>query len=539
MGDLRPLGVRISQLLKSRGVEVIFGIPGVHNIELYRGITQAGLTHILARHEQGAGFMADGYARASGRPGVAYVITGPGLCNILTALGQAYSDSVPVLVMSSCLDETAACRGQLHQMRDQAAAAATVCAWSLEARSASAAYGLVDRALAEFTATRARPRHIQVPVALLAAPAPPAPSAPPAARPSLRDAPPAAEPLAQAARMLAQAQHPLMIFGGGAVHAAPEARAVVAQCQAASFTTYAGRGIIAAGTPLHFGSWLARPESAAILGKADVVMVVGSELSEVDFWRADSGIRHRLIRVDLDAGVLGSLPADVAVLGDARAFLRALAHALPQRGRSAWQAAEVAAARARWYKESNSLRPHIAPICAALQAVLPETTMYFSDMTQFAYVAKEIWDMPAPGLWHHPYGFGTLGYALPAAIGGAVARLGARLGVRPQAPVVCIAGDYGFQYSLAELGTAVELGLSLPILLWDNGKLAEIEECMIANQIAPHGVVAYNPDFAQLAAAYGAGFAAPRSLAALQGAVAEALAAPRPTLIRLRPECAC
>ena len=146
----RPLGAQISHMLKARGVDVIFGIPGVHNSEMYRGIEEAGITHVLARHEQGAGFMADGYARATGKPGVAYVITGPGLTNIMTPMGQAYSDSVPLLVISSCLDETAARRGQLHQMRDQEAAAATVCDWSETARTPDAAYHLIDRALTEF-----------------------------------------------------------------------------------------------------------------------------------------------------------------------------------------------------------------------------------------------------------------------------------------------------------------------------------------------------------------------------------------------------
>jgi acetolactate synthase-1/2/3 large subunit/5-guanidino-2-oxopentanoate decarboxylase len=103
----RPTGVQISRFLKNQGVQYIFGIPGVHNQELYRGIDEAELIHVLARHEQGAGFMADGYARASGKPGIVYVITGPGICNVLTALGQSYSDSIPVLAISSCLDETA------------------------------------------------------------------------------------------------------------------------------------------------------------------------------------------------------------------------------------------------------------------------------------------------------------------------------------------------------------------------------------------------------------------------------------------------
>ena len=121
--SMAPLGTQISYALKARGVDVVFGIPGVHNQELYRGLEEAGLRHILARHEQGAGFMADGYARATGRAGVAFVITGPGLCNVMTALGQAYSDSVPLLVFSSCLDDIETRKGQLHQMKDQEGAA--------------------------------------------------------------------------------------------------------------------------------------------------------------------------------------------------------------------------------------------------------------------------------------------------------------------------------------------------------------------------------------------------------------------------------
>lgn len=163
----RPLGAQVSHMLKDRGVDVIFGIPGVHNQEMYRGIEEAGIRHVLARHEQGAGFMADGYARASGKPGVAYVITGPGLCNIMTPMGQAYSDSVPMLVISSCLDEVSDRKGQLHQMKDQRAAAETVCDWSTEAESAEAAYTMIDRAFDEFKNARPRPKHIQVPIGLL------------------------------------------------------------------------------------------------------------------------------------------------------------------------------------------------------------------------------------------------------------------------------------------------------------------------------------------------------------------------------------
>ena len=174
----KPLGAQISHALKARGVEVIFGIPGVHNVEMYRGIEEAGITHVLARHEQGAGFMADGYARASGRPGVCYLITGPGFVNAMTALGQAYSDSVPVLALASCLDEVAARRGQLHQMRDQRAAGATVCDWSETASDPTAVFALIDRAFGEFASARPRPKALHVPIAALGAMADPAPEPP-------------------------------------------------------------------------------------------------------------------------------------------------------------------------------------------------------------------------------------------------------------------------------------------------------------------------------------------------------------------------
>ncbi len=520
----RPLGAQISHMLKDRGVDVIFGIPGVHNVEMYRGIEEAGITHVLARHEQGAGFMADGYARASGKPGVAYVITGPGLCNIMTPMGQAYSDSVPLLVLSSCLDETAARRGQLHQMLDQQAAAATVCDWSFEARSAEAAYTLVDRALTEFRTQRPRPKHIQVPIALAgaeAAAAPPQPRAVSGAR--------APGPLDVVAQRLRDARKPLFIFGGGVKGDAAPVRALVAQSGGAAFTSYTGAGLLAPEDPMSFGGYLGRPDSARIIAEADLVIAVGTELSECDLWRNTLGHRGRLVRVDIDPEVLADEHrADDAILADASLFVEDLLAHFPQQVAAKWDAAEIAAARARFRAESDSERPSIVPICDALRKVMPQDAMIFSDMTQFAYVAKEVWDMPRPGHWHHPTGFGTLGYALPAAIGGVMAR--------PGLPTLCIAGDYGFQYTLQDLGTAVELGLPLPILIWDNAKLKEIEDAMVQSQIAPNAVVARNPDFLKLAEAYGALAVQPGSLKELQQVVLQAFDADRPTLIRVTPE---
>ena len=317
--SMASLGTQISYALKARGVEVVFGIPGVHNQELYRGLEEAGLRHILARHEQGAGFMADGYARATGRAGVAFVITGPGLCNIMTALGQAYSDSVPLLVFSSCLDDIESRKGQLHQMKDQLAAAATVCDWSELAQSDAQAYRLMDQAFAEFAQQRPRPKHIQIPIASLAAAA----QAAPAPQPLPRAPAPEAGDIAKAAEMLRLAKRPLVILGGGA--RAVSVMPLLQQLNAASFTTYAGRGVVDRAYPLHFGSLLARSGAKSVLGSADLVLVIGSELSEGDLWRADLGHKAPLIRVDLDSEVLtDSHQAELAILMRAEAFVPAL-----------------------------------------------------------------------------------------------------------------------------------------------------------------------------------------------------------------------
>ncbi|WP_298976625.1 thiamine pyrophosphate-binding protein [uncultured Roseobacter sp.] len=522
----RPLGAQISHMLKDKGVDVIFGIPGVHNQEMYRGIEEAGIRHVLARHEQGAGFMADGYARATGKPGVAYVITGPGLCNIMTPMGQAYSDSVPMLVMSSCLDEIAAVKGQLHQMKDQRAAADTVCDWSEEARSATAAYGLVNRAFTEFQTQSPLPKYIQVPIAQLEALADPAPQVENTVRRMGADA----VDVASAVDKLKQARRPLFVLGGGAMGATPHARVVLAKLAAASYVTYAGSGIPGLQDPLSFGSMLGTTSCVEELRKADLVICVGTDLAEVDHYRSELGHQAPAIHVNLDPAVLSRARAgDDKHLADATAWFAAVEVALDgHQAATDWQVREVSDARARGRAEVDAMYPGIGEVCDALRNAVPADTMIYSDMTQIAYTAKIIWDMDRPGHWHHPTGFGTLGYATPAAIGGAVAR--------PGQPTMAIIGDYGFHYTMQELGVAVELDLSLPIILWDNGKLKEIEDSMVRAQIAPNAVIARNPDFCKLAEAFGAKAVAPKSLAALQNAVTTAFVSKGPTLIYITPD---
>jgi acetolactate synthase-1/2/3 large subunit/5-guanidino-2-oxopentanoate decarboxylase len=513
-------------MLKNRGVNHIFGIPGVHNQEMYRGIEEAGITHILARNEQGAGFMADGYARATQNPGVAYVITGPGLCNIMNPMGQAYSDSVQMLVISSCLDETAAIKGQLHQMRDQEAAAATVTDWSYTAKTAQAAYELVDRALMEFQTSRPRPKHIQVPIAALEGVVEPHLDAP---KKIIFDSPNSSQ-IKEISDLLNAAKRPLIVFGGGAYRVGSLGLEIAKTLNAAVFSTYAGRGVCPNDYALNYGATLARAESAEVAAQADIVLAIGTEMSECDIWRDHLGHTAPMIRVDLDPSVFTDRQrATYPVLADASVFCEALLAAiLPSN--TDWRAEEVTSAKARWRAQTDAERPGITPLVDALHEVAPVNTMFFSDMTQFAYVAKEIYPMDRAAHWHHPYGFGTLGYALPAAIGGKVGL--------PDQPVISINGDSGFQYNIQELATAVELELQLPIIVWDNGKLKEIEDSMTHAQIAPNAVIARNPDFCKLAEAYGANSVAPRNLQAFKTAVKDALTAHGPTLIHVTPETA-
>ena len=526
----RSLGAQIGHALADRGVDVVFGIPGVHNIELYRGIREAGIRHVLPRHEQGAGFMAIGYARVTQRPGVAFVISGPGLCNIMTPMGQAWSDSVPMLVVSSCLDpDDDPSRSRLHEMKDQEGAADTVCDWSATAQDADAVHALLDRAFTEFATMRPLPKQIQIPIEVLAGNASPIPSLD-----SVPEMPVVGDDDVRCvSEMIREARRPLFLFGGGARWAAVEARQVVERSGAAFFCTNAAKGLVADHHPLSLGSALSRPESVRLVADADLVVVVGSRLSETDLWREDLGHRCRMIRVDIDPTALADRhQADVPLLGDAGRFLADLADALPDSTpETGWRHERLRKAKAAFRRSADLERPGIARVADALveaTAAVGGQSAIFSDMTQFAYVATETVNLDASQSWFHPSGFGTLGFALPAAIG-ACAAPGAR-------NVVAVAGDYGFQFTSPELATAADLGIGLPVVIWDNLALQEIADCMTAAQIEPFAVSATGPDLAALAKAYRADYARPSSLAEFQVAVVSGFSLDRPRVIHLTPE---
>ncbi|MFO1089267.1 MAG: 5-guanidino-2-oxopentanoate decarboxylase [Hyphomicrobiales bacterium] len=523
-------GEALVGLLEAYGVTNVFGIPGVHNVEMYRALPRSAITHVLPRHEQGAGFMADGYARATGRPGVCFTITGPGLTNILTPMGQAYSDSVPMLVLSSALDivDAAQGRGRLHEMASQRGAAQSITSAAMTAMTPEDVRDGVAESFARLATQRPRPTYVELPLDLLKVPAGEgwrARTLPGRSAPSTQD-------IARAAKLLSAAKDPVVIAGGGAVDAAEAATRLVDQLGALALTTIAGKGVIPSSHPLCVGSRMPQDGVKEMLKAADVVLAVGSELSETDFWELKLSIPGKLIRVDIDpASIARPHAAEIAILADARATLEALSAALPKADVAARRARNVERVRAYLAAEpgtEEALRSDLRQVLGVIRKALPEDTILATDMTQIAYAANEIFPVEHPRQWLHPAGFGTLGYALPAGIGAKVAH--------PERPVAVLAGDYGFQYTINELGTAAELGQNLVILLWNNDALGQIRDDMVMKGIQPNAVTLRNPDFEGIARAYGCTYWRPESLESLAKIIADALATEgRPTVIEMTP----
>jgi len=521
----QSIGQYIVALLAANGIDTVFGIPGVHNLEFYRGLAATGLRHVLVRHEQNAGFAADGFARASGRPAAAFVISGPGLTNILTAAAQAKTDSVPMLILASTPVEASLAKGWgvLHELDDQRLMAAGVVGTARSARSAQDARDHLREAFASFQLGRQRPAYLEVPLDLLAEPT------------SLRaerfarvggGPQPARSVVERAASLLAVAKKPMIVAGGGAKAAGEAVRRLAEALDGYLVTTVAGKGLLPESHPANLGASLQFRTTQQLVARADVVLAVGTELSETDFY---SGARlemtGRLIRIDIDATRLADhYAADVGIWGDAAASLNALFESLP-RPREGWRSELGPAAVHREQIEAgfNPVYRRCAHLLKALRAALPDEAAVFSDMTQVAYLGNYAFAADRPGTWLHPSGYGTLGYALPAAIGALIAE--------PNRPALALAGDFGFQFTSQELATAVELQLSLPIVIWNNSALGQIRDDMVAARIAPTAVSGHNPDFLALARAYGAHAERALGPESLTAAIRSALRRRGPTVL--------
>ncbi|MFE7711326.1 thiamine pyrophosphate-binding protein [Streptomyces sp. NPDC057486] len=527
-------GEAVVRALAEHGVTQAFGIPGTHNLEIYRHLAPYGIAHVTPRHEQGAGYAADAYARVTGRPGVAITTTGPALLNIAAAVGQAYSDSVPMLVVSPGmpLRHPRQSTGLLHEMRSQTEALRGVSAFSHRASTVEEIFSAVARAFTLFRTGRPRPAHIEVPLDLLEKPepagpvrlAPPTPATCPSL-PVLRDA----------ARVLRSARQPALVLGGGARNAAAQCLTLAEELGAPVVTTANGKGIVDETHPLSLGVSLHSPSVQQWLAGCDAVLAVGTELAESDLWSAPPALRATLIRVDVDPDQMyAGLPAQLPLVGDARTTLEALrqqlaeSHGAPGSG-APDRTGAVRALRAGRDAETAERDAHRLPYLQAVRTVLDADAILTSDSAQCCYYGA-IPHLPVgpAGRYLHPTGFGTLGYALPAAIGAKTAY--------PARQVVALSGDGGLQFSVQELATAAQLRLPLPVVVFDNGGYGEIRDEMAARGDTPTAVDMPSVDLPALARAYGGHGVHADSPEALTRALSLALTTPGPTLITVTEE---
>lgn len=530
-------GEVLVKLLEDYGVEQVFGIPGVHTVELYRGLARSSINHVTPRHEQGAGFMADGYARTSGKPGVCFIITGPGMTNITTAMGQAYADSIPMLVISSVQtrSQLGGGRGKLHELPNQSALVGGVAAFSHTLMSAAELPGVLARAFALFQAGRPRPVHIEIPLDVLVEEADELLASIPVHIDRAGAAPAAVRRMTE---LLAGARRPLILAGGGAIDAAAELTELAELLDAPVALTINAKGMLPSSHPLLIGSTQSLVATRALVADADVVLAIGTELAETDYDVTFAGgfeIPGKLLRIDIDADqTVRNYPPHVALVADSRNAAQALLGALSQQAlaerRNDW--GQVRAARLRDELAATWDAPTLAQT-RFLETVLHELpdAVFVGDSTQPVYTGNLTFNPERPRRWFNSStGYGTLGYALPAAIG---AWLGGGIegGARP--PVVCLIGDGGLQFTLPELASAVEAHTPVIVLLWNNQGYEEIKKYMVNRAIEPVGVDIYTPDFIGVARALGCAAEAISSVEQLRGALRAATDRQGPTLIEV------
>ena len=511
--------------LRVNGVGSIFGIPSTHTLEIYRALGSAdGIEHITTSHEQGAAFMADGYARSTGRPGVCLVTTGPGVTNAATALAEAYSDSIPVLCITAHIvsGDIGLGRGHSHELRSQESVLDGVVDHAVLIRSPDRIPGAVHDAFRRFRTGRPRPACLAIPVDVQEAPTdvriPPAPD----------DEPPRpdGEAVERAAALLASAERPALIAGGGAQAASERLIRLAERLDAPVVATLNGKGAVPSRHPLFAGLSIYRA-AAAFLEGCDAVLAVGTELSPADFWTGPPRFGGPLIQVDIDAGQLGvNHPVDAPVEGDAAAALEMLETALPAASTRRSGAEQAAAVRAAAEEEAMALgRPYL-PWIEALRRAMPDDSCLALDVAMAAgFGAFPFYDLPGPRTWMNPSGLGTLGYALPSAVGARTAR--------PDRPAAALTGDGGFMFTMPELAVAAERGLSLPVVIWNDRAFGEIRRLMSVSGIEPLGVDLHIPDLAALAAAFGSEYARAENPDGLAAAVERALEAEAPTLVEV------
>jgi len=545
-------GRAVVETLEAEGVEAVFGIPGVHNLPIYDALAEgSSVQHHLARHEQGAVFMADAYARVSGRVGVVLTTTGPGVTNALTALANAYTDSSPlVFIATSVSSPNASGRwGALHELKDQHGLLSHTVSAALLVERPEEIEATLHRAFRLARGGRPGPVSVEIPVPFLLSQVPAASGnrATPekaALQAEERQAcystevgsgsPELRASLEQAAAMLLQARYPLVYLGGGAAAAGveEEARELVELLGAPVLFSLQGRGVIPDSHPLALGTtWRLEPTPDTYSGlweQADLWLAIGTAFDAMNTGNWTLPVSPNLVQIDIDPAQIGrNYPARVGLPVDARVVLPLLLDELRAGGYqgSAWRREQIEAEKQRIWQAGQRHSPPAFALMEMLRQTLSDDAIIALDSTIAAFWMIRFLPLPRPRSLLFS-GLATLGFGLPAAIGAKLAE--------PQRPVVAVAGDGGFLFTLEELAAAMQARVSVPIIVVNDQRFGMIKAAQELEYDRRYiAVDLTNPDFVKLARAFGAQGYRLESTRELPDTLRDALAAPGPTLIEL------
>ncbi|MCZ2815555.1 thiamine pyrophosphate-binding protein [Modestobacter sp. VKM Ac-2984] len=489
--------------LQELGVEIAFGLPGVHNLAVWEAAAAAGLRLVGVRHEQTAVYAADGYARATGRLGVAVVTTGPGAANTLGATGEAMASGAPVLVVATDIPTTlrrpGVHRGVLHETRDQGAMFAPVTKLTVTCDSAGRLGEETVRAGAVALTAATGPVYLGVPTDLLSQPVD-------GARPTAPDVPPSATApeadVARAVELLTAARRPLIWAGGGALRSgAGEVLGRLAEQLAAPVvTTYNGRGVLRPDHPCLVPGPAHVPEIGALWDDADLVIAVGSDLDGMTTQNWAMPQPATLLAVNVDAADANkNYPADLTLVGDATTVVGQLLAGTPPRDglpqlreRLAGLGDRVRALVAAEDPQAAQLLDVLDRVSAP-EGVLPDG-MLLADMCIAGYWVAAFGRVPGPRRLAFPMGWGTLGYAFPAALGAALAGQGRAL---------ALVGDGGFLFACGELAAVAQEQPALTVVIVDDGGYGMLRFDQVHSGTPTRGVDLVTPDFVALARSFG------------------------------------
>jgi acetolactate synthase-1/2/3 large subunit len=515
--------------LHDYGVRHVFGYPGGPLTPLYDALYQErGIRHLLPRDEQAGAFMADGYARVTGQPGVCLAVCGPGVYNAATALATAHSDSQPVLQISGQMPVSKhGVRSGYYHENEQLAACAHFTKAQFAAHDVRVLEERLDLSWLRLTEGRPGPVLLEVPGAVLSAevpdqplPAPPTTLAPPAPRSS---------EVSALAALVSGWRRPLLLAGGGVLAAGAEGELLrlASRLGAPVLHTLMGKTAFPSDHPLAAGLTWKRATSDAtgmadfmspLLAEADGLLAIGCRFTQVTTGTWELRPPAALAQIDIDQAEIGRhYPVTCGVRGDARRTLEALLAALPPEPRRPWTSVP----------RPEPLRLAGMDFVGALRRALPRETIVAADVTRLAYQMLVGFPVYAPRTFLHPAAAVAMGYALPAALGAKAAR--------PERPVVAVMGDGGFQMTGMELATAVQEKLPVIVVVVNDGALTLIKALQQRRYGGRFlGVDLRNPDFGLFARAFGVRHWAVDSDGGLEVALREAVDVGEPSLVEVR-----